>query len=88
MRNPPSEAAWTSSQIVLNGPAALELLEFLNASNIVRSDHDSYVHNGGSANLVLTERSLTCHYASLYFSMYCANNNSLFVEQVSRIGPK
>ena len=39
------------------------LLEYLNASKIfhVRSDHESYVHDGGGANLVLTERSLTCH---------------------------
>ena len=41
------------------------LLEFLNARDMVKSDHDSYVHDGGGANLVLTERSLTCHYASL-----------------------
>ena len=41
------------------------LLEFLNASDMVKSDHDSYVHDGGGANLVLTERSLTCHYVSL-----------------------
>ena len=41
------------------------LLEYLNASDTVMSDHDSYVHEGGGANLVLTERSLTCHHASL-----------------------
>ena len=52
-------------QIVLKGPAALALLQFLNARDIVKSDHDSYVHDGGGANLVLTERSHTCHYASL-----------------------
>ena len=36
------------------------LLEY--ASDMVRSDHDSYVHDGGGANLVLTERPLTCYY--------------------------
>ena len=41
------------------------LLEFLNARDMVKSDHDSYVHDGGGANLVLTERSLTSHYATL-----------------------
>ena len=41
------------------------LLEFFNARDMVKSDHDSYVHDGGGANLVLTERLLTCHYASL-----------------------
>ena len=39
------------------------LLEY--ASNMVRSDYEYYVHDGGGMNLVLTERSLTCHYASL-----------------------
>ena len=38
---------------------------FIVARDMVKSDHDSYVHDGGVANLVLTERSLTCHYASL-----------------------
>ena len=37
----------------------------LNARDMVKSDHNSYVHDGGGANLVLTERLLTCHYASL-----------------------
>ena len=41
------------------------LLEFLSARDMVKSDHDSYVHDGSGANLVLTKRSLTCHYASL-----------------------
>jgi hypothetical protein len=35
------------------------LLEYLNASDMVRSDHDSYEHDGGGANLVLADRSLT-----------------------------
>ena len=28
------------------------LLEFLNARDMIRSDHDSYVHDDGGANLV------------------------------------
>jgi hypothetical protein len=41
------------------------LLECLNASDIVMSDHDFYEHEGGGANLVLADRSLTYFYASL-----------------------
>ena len=42
------------------------LLEYSNASDMVRSDHDSYEHDCNDANMViLTERTLTCHYASL-----------------------
>jgi hypothetical protein len=41
------------------------VLEYLNASDMVRSDHDSYEHDGGGANLVLANRSLTHYYASL-----------------------
>jgi hypothetical protein len=35
------------------------LLEYINASDMVRSDHDSYEHDGGGANLELADRSLT-----------------------------
>jgi hypothetical protein len=35
------------------------LLECLNASDMVMSDHDFYEHEGGGANLVLADRSLT-----------------------------
>ena len=38
------------------------LLEYLNAIDMARSDHDSYEHD---ANLVLANRSLTHYYASL-----------------------
>jgi hypothetical protein len=41
------------------------LLEYLNASDMVMSDHDCYKHEGGGANLVLADRSLTYFYASL-----------------------
>jgi hypothetical protein len=41
------------------------LLEFLNAIDMARSDHDSNEHDGGGANLVLASRSLTHYYASL-----------------------
>jgi hypothetical protein len=42
------------------------LLEYLNAtSDMVMSDHDCYEHEGGGANLVLADRSLTYFYASL-----------------------
>jgi hypothetical protein len=43
------------------------LLEYLNASDMVRSDHhdSSYEHDGGGANLVLADMSLTYYYASL-----------------------
>jgi hypothetical protein len=41
------------------------LLEYLNASDMVRSDHDSYEQDGGGANLVLADRWLTYFYASL-----------------------
>ena len=75
MRYPPSEAAWTLSQIVLNGPTTLELLKFLNARDTVKSDHDSYVHDGGGANLVLTERLLTCHYEAKKLSSTLMNKN-------------
>ena len=34
-------------KFVLKGPAALELLEFLNARDMVKSVHDSYVHDVG-----------------------------------------
>ena len=43
----------------------LSLLEYLNASDMVMFDHDSYVHDGGGANLVLIKRSLTSHFASM-----------------------
>jgi hypothetical protein len=46
------------------------LLEYLNASDMVRSDHhDSYEHDGGGANLVLADMSLTYYYASLLRSL-------------------
>ena len=42
------------------------LLEYLNASDMVMSDHDCYKHKGGGANVVLADRrSLTYFYASL-----------------------
>jgi hypothetical protein len=41
------------------------LLEYLNASDMSMSDHDCYEHEGGGANLVLADRSLTYCYASL-----------------------
>jgi hypothetical protein len=41
------------------------LLECLNASDMVMSDHDFYEHEGGGANLVLADRSLTYFYASV-----------------------
>jgi hypothetical protein len=42
------------------------LLEFLDASDMVKSDDDCYDQDGGIAHLVVTERSLTAwHYASL-----------------------
>jgi hypothetical protein len=43
----------------------LSLLEYLNASGMVMSDHDCYNHEGGGANLVWADRSLTYFYASL-----------------------